>query len=175
MHMNTNAADSNPGQRPDFELTQTWPAIGEGDGEDLLAFWKTHGAIPNETEARKRLKQVAVLARDDSDAVAGVCTAVPMTPAQLGQPVYYWRCFVAPEWRSTRLFYQMGIRSFELLESWAREHDFPCIGILLELENDRFGKIGRMPVWGRSRFTYIGKSARGLDVRIRYFEGARLK
>lgn len=161
--------------RPAFELTATWPQISAADGTDLLAFWKAHGAIPNEAEARVRLKQVVLLARDGHENVAGVCTAIPMTPPQLGQPVYFWRGFVAPGHRGTRLIGTLLSRSCDLLEAYAREHDFPCIGMLLELENERFRKIGRKAEWQHPRFAYIGRSARGLDVRVRYFKGARLK
>lgn len=168
--------EAGAGPRQQFRLTPTWPQqISPADSEELLAFWKSENAIPDATQARARLPQVAVLARDEAGVIAGVCTALAVTPPQLGQPVYYWRTFVAPRWRKTRLFHQLGMASFQLLEDWAREHDYPCIGILLELENARFGKIGRMPVWGRSGFTYIGKSGRGLDMRVRWFKGARLR
>lgn len=158
-----------------FELTQAWPQISEQDGEDLLAFWKAHKAIPNEDEARRRLSQVVLLARDRDGAIAGVCTAYAATPPQLGQPIYFWRVFIAPAWRSSRLMFTLGSRSCSVLGDYARAHNYPCIGILVELENERFSEVGRQAVWPRPHFTYIGKSPRGLDVRVHYFKGARLK
>ncbi len=158
-----------------FELTQVWPQISEQDGEDLLAFWKAHKAIPNDDEARRRLSQVVLLARDRDGAIAGVCTAYAVTPPQLGQPMYFWRVFIAPVWRSSRLFATLMLRSCSVLEVYARKHDYPCIGILVELENERFNKVGRKAEWPSFRLTYIGKSPRGLDVRAHYFKGARLK
>ena len=47
--------------------------------------------------------------------------------------------------------------------------------MLLELENARFYRTLRKPVWWNPRFYYVGKSERGLDVRAFYFDGARLK
>lgn len=158
-----------------YELTQVWPQISQRDSEDLLAFWKAHHAIPNEDEARRRLSQVVLLARDADGEIAGVCTAYPATPPQLGQPVYVWRVFIAPAWRSSRLMFNLGSRSCAVLGEYARAHGYPCIGILVELENERFKEVGRQAEWPRPRFTYIGKSPRGLDVRIHYFKGARLK
>jgi hypothetical protein len=107
--------------------------------------------------------------------VAGVCTAAAATPPQLGQPVWYWRTFVGVRWRSTPLVMNLLKRSCTLLGDHARANDWPCIGILLELENTRFRDKGRAAVWWNPRFTYIGRSARGLDLRVHYFHGARLK
>ncbi|HET8899420.1 MAG TPA: hypothetical protein VFN09_11675 [Rhodanobacteraceae bacterium] len=168
------ATDDTP-TRARLELTLAWPKISDRDGADLLAFWQREGAIPDETQAKARLAQVVFLARDTDGDVAGVCTALAMTPPQLGQPLYFWRAFVAPKWRSTRLIGTLLARSCEHLREYARERDFPCIGVLLELENARFREKGRRAEWVRPRFAYIGKSPRGLDVRVHYFRGARLK
>lgn len=169
------STDTPSGGHSRFTLTHVWPNISESDASDLLAFWKQHNAIPNEEQARARLAQVVLLARDAEGAIAGVCTAYSMTPPQLGQPMYFWRAFIAPQWRSTRLIGTLLSGSCDLLGEHSREHDFPCIGILLELENERFGKAGRKAEWVHPRFCYIGKSPRGLDVRAHYFRGAKLK
>ena len=66
-------------------------------------------------------------------------------------------------------------RSCDHLEAFARERNFPCIGVLLELENDGFYRALRKPVWWNPRFYYAGRSERGLEVRVYYFAGARLK
>ena len=158
-----------------FTLTTVWPEITDQDSLDLMAFWKDEGAIPDETQAKARLKQVVMLARDADGAIAGVCTALPMKPPQLGQPMYFWRAFIAPKWRTSRLIYSLLMDSFDVLEASARERDFPCIGVLLELENSRFGKVFRKAEWTKPHFIFIGKSPRGLDVRVRYFRGANLK
>lgn len=163
------------GTKATFSLIPVWPNIDEVDAADLLAFWKREGAIPDEAQAKARLKQAILLARDADGEVAGVCTALSMTPPQLGQPMYFWRAFIAPKWRKTRLIYSLLMDSFDVLEADSRERDFPCIGVILELENTRFGEVFRKAEWTKPHFIYIGKSPRGLDVRVRYFRGAKLK
>lgn len=158
-----------------FSLTTVWPGIDSQDSTELMAFWKREGAIPDEARARARLQQVVLLARDGDGEVAGVCTALSLTPPQLGQPMYFWRAFIARKWRTTRLIYRLLMDSFDVLETYAREREFPCIGVILELENTRFGEVARKAEWGNSHFIYMGKSPRGLDVRARYFRGAKLK
>ena len=68
-----------------------------------------------------------------------------------------------------------GGLGFDVLQAYAREHDYPCIGMLVELENTKFSTALRAPVWTSTGFVYIGKSQRNLDLRVRYFKGARLK
>ena len=68
------------------------------------------------------------------------------------------------------------VRAFVVLdETKSLVEELPCIGVLLELENDRFRERGRMATWFNPRFVYIGRSDRGLDLRALYFKGARLK
>ena len=56
-----------------------------------------------------------------------------------------------------------------------RAHDFPCIGVMLELEGARFKDKWRMPIWSYRAFIYIGRSQRGLETRVYYFKDAMLK
>src|SRR5262249_20971258 len=144
-------------------------------GEPGWGFGKSGGGLGDETEARPRLREIVVHARAESGAVAGVCTAIPVTLPKLGQPMYYYRCYVGKDYRQSMLFLHLWSRALPILEGHARNHNFPCIGVVVELENARFGENGRDPVWHKSGFTYIGKSQRGFDLRVRYFRGAQLK
>ena len=161
--------------RARFTFVVDWPAPSAASGDAIRAFWKREGAFNDETQMSARLPQVVMHALTPDGEVAGVCTAVVMTPPHLAQPVYYWRTFVGKAWRSSPLVMMLLKRSRALLEEFARDNDYPCIGILLELENNRFKEKGRTAVWWNPRFVYIGRSQRGLDLRVFYFEGARLK
>ncbi|MDP1165836.1 hypothetical protein, partial [Klebsiella pneumoniae] len=79
-----------------------------------------HKALPNEAQGRQRVAQVVMFARDDDGKVAAVCTAVPQNPPQLGQPVYFYRSFVAPEWRQTLVVFRLLKQAVALLEEDAR-------------------------------------------------------
>ncbi|HSN01013.1 MAG TPA: hypothetical protein VLS52_08405, partial [Rudaea sp.] len=79
------------------------------------------------------------------------------------------------QWRTSRLVLHLLRRTFTTLEEHARRHDFPCIGVVLELENERFGETLKTAWWPNTGFVFIGKSQRGLDLRVRYFRGAKLK
>ena len=152
-----------------------WPQIGAEDAERIVAFWMMHGALPEEHQARARVDQVVMYACDDRGEIVAVCTAFPQTPAQLGQPVYFYRSFVAPAWRGTLLAFRLLRQALAVLEAHARDHDWPCVGILLEMENQIFGRKGRMPVWPVVDFVYVGRSPRGLECRVHWFRQAQLK
>lgn len=158
-----------------FRFVVNWPEIHADDAAAIKAFWVAEGALNDEAVMAQRVRQVVMHARTADGAVAGVCTAIPVTPSRLAQPMYYWRTFVGARWRTSPLVMSLLKRSCVLLEEHARAHDYPCIGVLLELENDRFKERGRMATWFNPRFVYIGRSDRGLDLRALYFKGARLK
>ncbi len=158
-----------------FTYHDTWnSAPSDEEKDDLTKFWLSEGALTSPDQARDRLRQVVLYARDAEGAVAGVGTAFAHTLPQIGQPLYYYRSFIGVRWRSTRLVYLLIKRAQKLLGEYAREHEWPCIGMLLELENKRFGEKGRMPVWPHLDLVYAGKSPRGLELRVHYFTGASL-
>jgi len=159
----------------EFDFVVAWPSISTEDGEAIKAFWRREGALTDDTAMEQRLQQVVMHARTKAGEIAGVCTALPTVPVRLAQPMYFWRAFVGAQWRSTPLVMALLKRSCALLEEHARAHDYPCIGVLLELENERFRERGRSATWFNPRFVYIGRSDRGLDLRALYFKGVRLK
>jgi len=158
-----------------FDFVICRPTPREEDAAAIRDFWRREKALDSDAAMDQRLPQVLMYARAAGGEVAGVCTATAITPPRLVQPVYYWRTFVGAAWRSSQLVMALLKRSCVLLEEDARAHDFPCIGVLLELENTRFSDAGRRAEWHNPRFAYIGKSERGLDLRVHYFRGARLK
>jgi hypothetical protein len=82
---------------------------------------------------------------------------------------------VGKAWRTERLLRPLMRHTQKVLEAYARENDYPCIGMLLELENQGFSDTLRRAHWTGIGFSYIGVSPRGLDLRVWYFRGARLK
>jgi len=157
-----------------FSFIADWQALDPAEGEAIADFWRREGALNDEAQIKARLPQVVMHARE-GDTVTAVCTAVTMTPPQFGQPVYYYRSFIGKNWRTTTLIERLLRRAVKTLEDYAVANDFPCIGILLELEGARFADKGRMPIWPHTNFIYVGRSGRGLETRVYYFKGAKLK
>ncbi|MCX7557574.1 hypothetical protein OS187_12240 [Xanthomonadaceae bacterium JHOS43] len=161
-----------------FSMVHCWQALAPHEQDDLVAFWLREGALPGEPHARERLTQVVAYARSSEGEIAGVCTAYPGTVPALGQPMYHYRSFVGKRWRHTLLVMRLLRTAEKVLHAYAQAHGFPAIGIVAELENPWFASVqARRPVWrlgGDFHMTYIGKSARGFDLRVHYFRNARL-
>ncbi len=167
-------SDTNGSTPARFQFVRDWQSLDPAEAQAISEFWRREGAINDEAQMKARLPQVVMHARE-GDQVAAVCTAVAMTPPQFGQPVYYYRSFVGKAWRTTTLIERLLRRAVQCLEEHAAANDFPCIGILLELEGARFKDKGRMPIWPHTGFIYVGRSGRGLESRIYFFKGAKLK
>ncbi len=124
-----------------------WKQMSVADAEAVRAFWIEERALTADDEIARRLGEVVLHARTADGRIAAVCTAAATTPPALGQPVYYWRTFVGSRWRTTKLVRALLNRSCAVLGEFARAGGWPCIGILLELENSRFRQTLRRPVW----------------------------
>jgi len=169
------ATDEAETEVPGFRFVSTWRNLSSDDAERVRLFWRSHDAITDLRDAERRLAQVVMYALAPDGSIAGVSTAMPMLQPRFGQPMYYFRAFIAPAWRRSKLVRDLTNRSCDTLEAFARERGFPCIGVLLELENQGFYRALRKPVWWNPRFYYVGRSERGLEVRAYYFDGAKLK
>jgi hypothetical protein len=156
-------------------IVTDWQVLTREAGAAIVDFWQREQAIPDAAAGGQRLPEVVAHAQTETGEVAAVCTVVAMTLPRIGEPMYYYRCFVGRNWRASRLVFSLLRHTQTVLQTYARAHDFPCIGIVLELENMRFGESLRKPVWPSTGFVYAGKSGRGLDLRVWYFRGARLK
>ena len=158
-----------------FRYITDWKQLDNEASDAIRAFWTREQANVEGEEAVRRVQQVVLHVLDKNDEIAAVATASPRVLPRLGQPLYYYRCFVGKAWRSGRLVRPLIRQSQRVLEDYARDHDFPCIGVLLELENEGFATSMQWAHWNTTGFSYIGKSPRGLDLRVCYFRAARLK
>jgi hypothetical protein len=162
-------------ERQDYRLVTDWQQLDPATGEAIRTFWLRERANVQGDEATRRLAEVVAHIEDANGEVAAVATVATKTLPRLGQPMYYYRCFVGKAWRSRKMVRPLLRHTQKVLESYARENGYPCIGILLELENAGFADTLRWARWPGIDFSYIGVSPRGLELRVWYFRGARLK
>ena len=154
-----------------------WQRLSDADAAAIIEFWRTEDAVRDVLRA-PRVREVATRVLAPDGQLVAVSTAGVRTIPRLQQPMYYYRCFVAARWRNHALMRPLIHHTYNQLDAWAREHDYPCIGMLLELENAGFSRTLQRAYWPMTRelgFSYIGRSMRGLDLRVCYFQGARLQ
>lgn len=158
-----------------YRIVTDWQQLEPATGDAIREFWLREQANVQGEEAMRRLAQVVAHIVDEHGAMVAVATVAPKILPRLGQPMYYYRCFVGKAWRSSKLVRPLLRHTQKVLEKFARGRDYPCIGILLELENEGFADTLRWAHWPGVDFSYIGVSPRGLDLRVWYFRGAKLK
>ncbi|MBY6204085.1 hypothetical protein [Halomonas denitrificans] len=162
---------------PSFDYDIVWRTLDDATRDRIVAFWQTHGAIRDEQAARARVDQVVAVARSEGGEIAGVCTAIDLVVPDIGEPLYYYRTFIAPPFRTGFVVRRLLFLAVQALEEHARrDPESSAKGVYLELENPSFARHLRQAVWPRRglEFVFIGRSARGLERRVRWFEHARI-
>ena len=163
---------SNP--TPRFDYQPVWQSADEALREEIIAFWKQHGAISDPAIAADRVNQVVMIARSQADQqIAGVCTVIKRPIADLDQELYYYRTFIAKPYRRAFVVRRLLVMASALLEQWSHDHpDQGAAGMYLELENPSFSRHLRQAVWPRRglEYVYIGKTPRGLERRVLWFK-----
>jgi hypothetical protein len=159
----------------DYRYVTDWMRLDPAMGEAIRAFWLREQANVAGERATQRLNEVVAHVLDANGELTAVSTATAQILPRLGQPLYYYRCFVGRQWRSSKLVRPLLRYTQKILEDYARANAYPCIGVLLELENEGFAETLRWAHWPGIGFSYIGVSPRGLELRLWYFRGAKLK
>lgn len=156
-----------------LDVIPVWKQVTPELKAELVAFWRRHQAIADPARAEQRAEQAVAIARDADDAICAVGTAVVRVLPRLRQPMYYYRQFFAPSLRG-RFLAPRFVRAVKpILQAYNASLPAPeALGILLEFENPALTR--RYTAVQTGAYTFIGYSPRGLQLRVSYFEGARL-
>lgn len=158
-----------------FNVTPVWKRVTPELKEEVLAFWKRNRAIGNLERAQQRADEVVCLARGDDGELCAVSTAVVRVLPRLLQPMYYYRLFLAKSVRGQGQVIPFYNRAREVLQAYNASLPEPeSLGVLLELESRYLDAYYKQAHIVEADSTFIGYSPRGLQLRVSYFEGARL-
>jgi hypothetical protein len=142
--------------------------------DDVLALWSSEGVVADEV-ARRRIDQVQLVAVAEGSQVVGVSSAFLEQKPRLRTDLWNYRTFVASGYRHSSLAAQLLLGNLELLERrFVSGEDTRAQGILMELENEDLMRGLNIAVWPASGCTFVGENTRGSDIRVRWFEGARV-
>jgi hypothetical protein len=156
------------------ELIPVWNAITPELQAELSTFWIEQKAMLDEAKAVDRASQVVCIARDEGR-IVGVSTAFARIVPLLRQPMYYYRNYIAPEYRNHGLSIPFITTRFDEIERQELAKDKPtCLGLIVSLQNERLSKHYDQAYWWQSKFVYAGISRDEQVTRVRYFKGARL-
>jgi hypothetical protein len=157
-------------------IVPVWQKVDEALENELVAFWIAEKVFATEAPARARAKEVVCIGRDAGGKIAGLCSAVPRILPRLRERLYYYRSYVRPADRLGGLGLEILLAAKTTLSEYEAARDKPqCVGIVMEIENVALAQQWNHAFWHPSGFSFIGYSPRGLDMRVWYFEGARLQ
>lgn len=162
-----------PAGRTDLELRPAWQLNDEGVERDAIDFWKRLDILPAGVTPEERASELVAAAYRDGQLV-GVTTASLNRYEPLRARFAFQRCAVAPQLRRSQIGTALTWFSFSLVEQWSASHpEEKVLGYAGIIESGDLAEFQRLPVWG-GRFGLVGYLADGRQVRVAWFDHARL-
>lgn len=158
-----------------FDVATVWKQVSPELKAELLAFWKENRAIGDPARAEQRANEVVCIARDAEGRLCAVSTAAIRVLPRLRQPMYYYRLFFSKSVRGQGQVIPFYNKAREVLQAYNAGLPQPeSLGVLLELESPYLAAYYKQAYVPEADSVFIGYSPRGLQLRVSYFEGARL-
>jgi hypothetical protein len=166
------ASMGDPALEPGYRI-ELFAEQDEVSEEDVLALWASEGVVPAE-EARRRVLEVLLVGIHERDGLVGIASAYLQRNPQLDMHLWYYRAFVAEAHRMGNVAVQLALQGRDLLqERFVSGADARGAGVLYEVENQGLKSYFNQALWFPTLLTFIGETARGAHVRVRYFPGAK--
>jgi hypothetical protein len=146
--------------------------LSEERAGTILRFWADQGVL-DQAQARDRLPEVVCVLLDEAGGIAGVNSVYPAALEIVGANTFWvYRSLLMPEAADAAA--AMVLAAFGALEAEYDPDGLDPIGLCL-LIADR-GELKRRPEarWTDPQLFYAGYLGDGRQVRIGYFEGARI-
>ncbi len=156
-----------------YTLTPAWGLRDPGLEQAAIQFWRDLAILPQGVDPDARAAELVTLARQ-GDAVAGVSTAAIQEVPAVRSRFAMFRCAVAPAHRRSHLATDLLLNAKTLIEHWSLAHPearVQGLGIVLEAD---IGERARMPLWTQSGLHLAGYTPDGRQLRLAWFEHARI-
>lgn len=152
-----------------------WPECPPDWQDRVREFWRSQGLLTDEAEIGRRLRQICCLA-SLSDRLVGVSTARLALIPQLRASFFFFRCAVLPEFRQQGVARALAVRCRDTLSDWSRRNpEAHACGMATVVESPLLSEFAKLPQWPASGLSLIGYTEQGQQLRIVWFEHARLE
>lgn len=158
-----------------YSLDNVWQRATPEQEAEVRRFWQDSGLRLNDARLEQRCRQLVLIARNLQQNVIGVCTAYKTFARGLNNYVYMYRTMVNADYRRSG----MAIDMLETTRDFFNERfrsgiDAECVGLMFVLENPELGAAIRRAVCPRTGFIFMGFNRKGQQVRLFYFDDARI-
>ena len=162
-----------------IKMIPAWQRNDAKITKDATDFWLNLRVLPTGVTPEQRAQQLCAAAYV-GDELVGVSTIELRLSPGLRCRLGYFRCLASPAHSQLKLAFRLTVYSHELLEQWSKEHpDEKVLGMISLLEHPSYDSnpLGKRPVWrhGNSSFWFIGYTPEGHQVRLTWFDHARIE
>jgi hypothetical protein len=159
---------------PQIETRAAWRRNDPELERDVVGFWRRLGILPPDVVPEARAKELCSLTYVDGE-VAAVSTATLEVLPHLRARFAMVRIAVAPEHRRRHFAVSLIVAAKGLLEQWSLENPQENVkGVAAFIQAANIEELKRLPVWPRSGLSLVGYTTDGQQIRVAWFEHARL-
>jgi GNAT superfamily N-acetyltransferase len=159
---------------PDYDIHSAWRRDNEQFEADAIEFWNRLDILPPDVTAKERARELAAVAYKDGKLVAVTTirlAEVKQVRARLGM----LRAATDPEHRQSNVARALAVLTRAILERWAMEHpEEKVMGMGAVVQSEHLSGLEKVPVWPTTFLTLIGWTAKDQQLRVTWFEDARL-
>jgi hypothetical protein len=130
-----------------YTLENVWENKDPEVREEIIRFWLSERVL-SEQQARQRVDQVFLVARDLDTNIVGLNTVYKQNSRQLDNYFYYYRTYVSPRARKLQMTAEMLLEARDYFEArYVDKTDTEAIGMFLEVENELIKKKLNQAIW----------------------------
>jgi hypothetical protein len=161
----------------DASAVEVRPAWGLNDPKlesDAIAFWRRHGLLTDDVSPEARAKELCNVFYVGGT-VAALSTATLDEMPSLKARLAMLRVAVDPDFRRRELAVKAMQAGIDLFERWSRESGERVHGVGVVVQSPDLFQLSRTPKWPRTGLNLAGYTSQGHQVRVAWFEHARLR
>jgi hypothetical protein len=153
----------------EYLFQNVYQEISEDIRQEIISLW-LEAQVLSEEEAKRRASEVVLTIRNTTGELIGVTTAYIRDFVRPANFFYYMRMYVKPTERKS---YGMLKKAYRYTFTSLKQHrpsDTEVHGLVLEMENMKFGGKGAARELSKLGPVYWGKNAIGQDVWYHRFD-----
>lgn len=147
-------------------------SLSDARAEEIIAFWSRHGALSGQA-ASDRLAEVICVLRDGDDIVGVNSAGTAAVQLVGGREFWLYRRFLDPTYGERECEVEMLNAAFDALDAAHTPGDTP-VGLGVVVAREELDRAPRDLVWPDTHLFHAGFLPDGSQLRIRYFDGARV-
>lgn len=157
------------------DLRPAWRRDDPDIERDAVAFWRRLAILPPDTTAERRSKELAAAAYE-GDRLVGVTTIVLSPLEPLRARFAFIRGAVDDAARRRHVGYSLLLYTRDLIERWSADHpEEGVLGLAAVIETPDLAAWQREPVWPITRLNLVGYNEKGRQIRVAWFDHARVE